>query len=148
MVPFGDKKTFFGTNLKKSLKVGPFDLLLFRFFLVWYFETLKGRRQNNCRIRWIIRCDDGPLGPKGFKICQGRFYEKLRKQFLDTQRVLFMLDKTRTAFFPNCRKTVQSSMLAKRFIFSTSRGDFHKYKLEKHGIVSIKGRSLKKQIRI
>ena len=36
---------------------------------------------------------------KVFKICPGRIYEKLRKQFRDTQRVPFMLDKTRRLLF-------------------------------------------------
>ena len=35
-----------------------------------------------------------------FKICPGRDYEKLKKQFRDTQRVPFMLDKTRKPLFP------------------------------------------------
>ena len=36
---------------------------------------------------------------KVFKICPARFYEKLRKQFRDTQRVPFMLDETRKPIF-------------------------------------------------
>ena len=31
----------------------------------------------------------------------GRIHENLRKQFQDTQRVPFMLDKTRKQLFPN-----------------------------------------------
>ena len=37
---------------------------------------------------------------KLFGICPGRFYEKLRKQFRDAQRVPFMLDETRKPVFP------------------------------------------------
>ena len=48
-----------------------------------------------------------PKAQKGnvFKICTGRFYEKLRKQFRDTQRVPFMLDKTWKPFLPNWKDT-------------------------------------------
>ena len=37
---------------------------------------------------------------KIFKICLGPTYEKLRKQFRDTRRVPFMLNKTRKPLFP------------------------------------------------
>ena len=37
---------------------------------------------------------------KVFKICPERIYEKPKKQFRDTQRVPFMLDKTRKPLFP------------------------------------------------
>ena len=40
-----------------------------------------------------------------FKICPGRFYEKLRKQFRDTQRVHFVLDKTPNHFSPTGNKS-------------------------------------------
>ena len=34
----------------------------------------------------------------------GHFYEKLRKQFRDTQRMPFMLDQTRKPLFPQMEK--------------------------------------------
>ena len=37
----------------------------------------------------------------------GQFYEKLRKQFRDTQRVPFMLDKTRKPLFPETKNFCQ-----------------------------------------
>ena len=40
---------------------------------------------------------------KIFKTCRGRIYEKLRKQFRDTQGP-FMLDKTRKPLFPQVGK--------------------------------------------
>ena len=71
------------------------------------------------------------------------FYEKLKKQFRNTQRVPFMLDKARKHLFPNWKKTFsrkllhsaenpeESSMLAKRFVSGKIPRGFDLKKLKK-----------------
>ena len=53
---------------------------------------------------------------KVFKICPGRIYEKLRKQFRDTQRVPSILGKTRSPLFPQLENWKQKKF--KILIFS------------------------------
>ena len=48
---------------------------------------------------------------KVFKICPGSFYEKLTKPFRDTQRVPFMLDKTRKPRFPQLEKFLKQNLI-------------------------------------
>ena len=41
---------------------------------------------------------------KDFETCPGPIFEKLRKQFGDTQKVPFMLDKNRKPLFPQLKQ--------------------------------------------
>ena len=43
---------------------------------------------------------------KVFKTCPGRIFEKLRKQFRNTQRVPFMLEQNRKPLFPQLGKNI------------------------------------------
>ena len=52
---------------------------------------------------------------KVFTTCPGRIYEKLRKQFRNTQRVPFMLDKTQKPLFPNWEQ--KKTFFKENFVF-------------------------------
>ena len=56
------------------------------------------------------------------KKCPGSFYEKLRKQFQDTQSVPFMLDKTRKLLFPLLETKKVFSLGKCRIMSKTLRG--------------------------
>ena len=73
-----------------SVKSGPFSVRS----VVWRIrrERLKSALYLRLKKRKVL------------KICPGRIYEKLRKQFRDTQRVPFMLDKTLFHFSPTGNK--------------------------------------------
>ena len=93
---------------------------------------------------------------KGCKTCLGRFYEKLREQFQDTQRVPLMLDETGKPLFADWKQKnsdfffrkmshsaenpKESSILAKRFLSRKSRRGIDE-KLEKSRIVPKNRRS-------
>ena len=54
---------------------------------------------------------------KVLKICPACLYEKRRKQFQKTQRVLFMLDHTRKPLFPKWKQKMKT-FFEKKWIFS------------------------------
>ena len=58
-------------------------------------------RRNKLRTSKVDAISQAQKTCPVFKTCPGRIYEKLIKQFPDTQKVPFMLDKTRKPLFPN-----------------------------------------------